>query len=251
MVGRVVVLCLLLGGCTSVRVAQRDNCWVRQTMKWGQVTEELGPCARPQPAWVEDRFTRLVQECIAQDDHRWQGRALAAWSRREEPPAAEDPAVVRDRCAADAARIVLADNEKLGVQMESLSARLGDLTADRQEFVGQNKLLAGYLGEAAIKPAGSATATANASGDSSSNSDNQSESRHASDVASSMPPATILPGVQPIIVPVPAGQPAPTVAVKKASVRKPAPKPEPAVKQPEPASAACECPPTQPATAKP
>jgi hypothetical protein len=71
-------------------MTQRDGCWVKQTEKWPKVvTEELGPCARAETRWADDRMTRLVQECVAQADHRWQTRALEAWSRGQPLPDCE------------------------------------------------------------------------------------------------------------------------------------------------------------------
>ena len=92
-IARVEVLAgVVLGGCTSVKMVQRDGCWVRQTKRtFGGTKEDLGPCARAQPRWVDDRLTRLVQECIAQSDYRWQVRAIEAWNRREPMPKAEAP----------------------------------------------------------------------------------------------------------------------------------------------------------------
>ena len=78
----VVLLAVVAGGCTTVKLEQREGCWVRQTSRWpSQVKEELGPCEREKPAWSEDRLTRLVQECMVQADYRWKTRALAAWNK--------------------------------------------------------------------------------------------------------------------------------------------------------------------------
>ncbi len=85
-------------GCTSVKMVQRDGCWVKQTNKWpGQVREELGFCSRAPSKPAEDRLARLVQECQAQADFRWQNRALAAWSRNEPlPPQESEQATLDD-----------------------------------------------------------------------------------------------------------------------------------------------------------
>ncbi|HET9452050.1 MAG TPA: hypothetical protein VFO83_14265, partial [Aggregicoccus sp.] len=92
-------LLALGGGCSSTKVLQRDGCWVRETKRFpGQLKEEVGPCARPAPAWSEDRLTRLVQECVAQDDHRWQARALAAWGRGEPAPERAPDQQVLESC---------------------------------------------------------------------------------------------------------------------------------------------------------
>ena len=46
----VALLGLAVGGCTSVKMVQREGCWVRRTEKpFGRVVEEVGPCARAQP----------------------------------------------------------------------------------------------------------------------------------------------------------------------------------------------------------
>ena len=80
---RVALVAVVAGGCTSVKMVQRDGCWVRRTEKpFGRVIEEVGPCARPQPQWAQDRLTRLVQECVASADFRAQARALESFTRR-------------------------------------------------------------------------------------------------------------------------------------------------------------------------
>ncbi|HWT86590.1 MAG TPA: hypothetical protein VN177_12500, partial [Myxococcales bacterium] len=84
---RVVGLCSALLACTSVKMVQREGCWVKQTERTlGGSTEELGFCAKARPQWAEDRLARLVQECMAQADYRWENRALAAWTRNEPIP---------------------------------------------------------------------------------------------------------------------------------------------------------------------
>ena len=80
---RVALIALTATGCTSVKIAQRDGCWVRRTEKaFGRVVEEIGPCVAPQPHWSQDPAVRLVQECVAQADFRAQARALEVFSRR-------------------------------------------------------------------------------------------------------------------------------------------------------------------------
>ena len=116
---------VLLGGCTSVRMEQRDGCWVRQTSKFPKrVTEEIGPCERPAPAWAEDRLTRLVQECVAQSDYRWQNRALSAWSRGEPLPPQESEENILQACVSEASASMLTENE-------ALKTRVGELVYDR------------------------------------------------------------------------------------------------------------------------
>ena len=49
-----------LFACTSVRMVQREGCWVKQTEKWpSRVSEELGFCSKPPPVWAQDRVARL------------------------------------------------------------------------------------------------------------------------------------------------------------------------------------------------
>src|SRR5918911_986719 len=74
-IGIVAAVLPVLVACTSTRMVQREGCWVRQTEKWpGRVSEELGFCTKPPPVWAQDRVARLVQECMAQADFRWQDR---------------------------------------------------------------------------------------------------------------------------------------------------------------------------------
>src|SRR3954471_10357988 len=73
--------------CTSTKMVQRQGCWVKQTERTlGGSSEELGFCTKPAPEWAQDRLARLVQECIAQSDYRWENRALLAWSRNQPIP---------------------------------------------------------------------------------------------------------------------------------------------------------------------
>src|SRR6266404_2931968 len=131
---------LLLAGalcaCTSVKMVQRDGCWVKQTSRTlGGTTEELGFCGKARPEWAEDRLARLVQACMAQ--------AASALG--------------------------------LEAQNDALKSRLVDVSQDRQalrtaaekdrEFLEQNsdKMITA-LGEAAKKPPPSAVATATSTG---------------------------------------------------------------------------------------
>jgi hypothetical protein len=157
-------------GCTSVRVAQRDGCWVRQTHRTlGGTQEDVGPCVRPPPKWSDDRLTRLVQECVAQADYRWQVRALAAWNRREALPAQDAQETVIKTCMNEAATGVVTQNESLQQRLAEIS---GDREAFRAEATEGNQharaaadRLAEYLGEAAKRPPPVATATATATSD--------------------------------------------------------------------------------------
>lgn len=120
-----VLLALTVGGCTSTRMMQREGCWVRQTRSgFGSMKEEIGPCARPQPAWSQDRLMRLVQECMAHDDYRWQSRALAAWNRGEALPARESEADVLESCMAQARGV-------LATEKEAVEKRLSEVTQER------------------------------------------------------------------------------------------------------------------------
>lgn len=172
-----------VGGCTSVKLVQRDGCWIRQTEKiFGQVREEVGPCARTASPWSDDRLTRLVQECVAREDYRWQMRALAAWNRGDPLPA-ERNANVLATCTSEAARAGFAENDALKNQLDAANERisfakerLADVASDRDalrkrsdaerdHMYASHERLAQALGEAAKKPAAPAVATATASSD--------------------------------------------------------------------------------------
>ncbi len=114
----------VLGGCTSVKLVQRDGCWVRQTKKLGATKEDIGPCDRPTPAWSDDRLTRLVQECVAEEAHRWQTLALSAWSRNEPLPAQQSGATVVERCTNQQTQSIVSEND-------ALKQKLSDVTTDR------------------------------------------------------------------------------------------------------------------------
>lgn len=180
----VVAMAVAAGGCTSVRIVQREGCWVRLTeRKLGGVQEEIGPCRRPEPKWVDDRLTRLVQECIAQADYRWQERALAAWNRRE--PLPEEPrrqALLRE-CMDEASTGIVSENETLKRRLVELAGDRDALRAlsdkDRDELRASAQRLAEYLGEAAKKPAGTAYATASSKSDGTA----QTENGHQSDAS--------------------------------------------------------------------
>jgi len=166
-----IAIALLSSACTSTRMLQREGCWVKQTEKWpGRVSEELGFCTKPAPAWAQDRVARLVQECMAQADYRWENRALAAWTRGEPIPPQESDEQIARTCMSQA-------SAALGPEAENaaLKARLAELGQDREalrnvsendrEFLKQNSdKMVSALGEAAKKPAPSATATATSTG---------------------------------------------------------------------------------------
>jgi hypothetical protein len=171
-----IALAAVLGGCTTTRVVQRDGCWVRETKRTllGK-TEELGPCMRPQPRWAEDRLTRLVQECMAEADHRWTVRAIEAWSRKEPLPAQEPEKDVARACMNEAASGAVTQNETLRERLAEISSDRATLAAKAAEtdahLRASNDRLAEWLGEAAKRPPPVATATATASSDGSATTD--------------------------------------------------------------------------------
>src|SRR5229473_1746578 len=170
-IGMVAVVLPALVGCTSVRMLQREGCWVKQTEKWpGRVSEELGFCSKPAPVWAQDRVARLVQECMAQADFRWQNRALAAWTRGEPIPPQDSDDKIAQTCMNEA-------SAALGQEAENsaLKSRLAELSQDREalrnvsdgdrEFLKQSSdKMVSALGEAAKKPAPAAVATATSTG---------------------------------------------------------------------------------------
>jgi hypothetical protein len=171
-----VLVAVVTGGCTSSRVMRRDECWVRQTEKWpSQVSEEMGPCTRPAPKWSDDRLTRLVQECVAQADYRWQTRAMEAWRLGQPLPPQESEEKLQEVCMGEAARTMVVENE-------ALKERVGELAGERdglrvsvqrseEHLRTSHERLATALGEAAKKPAGSAVATATSDSKSTTQSD--------------------------------------------------------------------------------
>lgn len=164
------LLAVLVGGCTSVRMVQRDGCWVRQTEKWPKrVSEELGPCARPAPAWAQDRLTRLVQECVAQADYRWQNQAVSAWSRGEPLPPQDSQENILQACMNEASGTMLTENEALKARVGELvydrDLLRVDVEKDRDHLRSSHDKLTDALGEAAKKPAPAAVATATSTSD--------------------------------------------------------------------------------------
>jgi len=169
-----VLLAAFAGGCTSVKMVQRDGCWVKRTEKiFGRVREEVGPCSRPQPKWAEDRLTRLVQECVAQSDYRWQGRAIDAWSKGKPYPAQPPQDETLRSCLGEARAQLMTekDNETLKSRVEELSADRStlrhDTDQDRAALRASHDRLVEHLGEAAKKPPPApayATATATSDG---------------------------------------------------------------------------------------
>jgi hypothetical protein len=185
----------VLAGCTGVRMVKRDGCWVRQTKKLGITTEDLGPCAPPDPAWSDDRLTRLVQECAVRADHRWRTLAIAAFQRGAPLPERTPDEAARASCVEEATRLAGAQG---AAELALLREKLADADAERdrlrereerrqaalaaraekdhEAFVARDARerdaladsttkLADWLGKAASKPSQPATATATASSD--------------------------------------------------------------------------------------
>jgi hypothetical protein len=180
------LLVAVAAGCTSVRMLQREGCWVKQTEKWpGRVSEELGFCSKPAPVWAQDRVARLVQECMAQADFRWQNRALAAWTRGEPIPPQDSDDKIAQTCMTEASAALRQEAEN-----SALKSRLAELSQDRdalrvvsegdRDFLKQSSdKMVSALGEAAKKPPPSAVATATSTG----------TAKTESDLRASDPPA--------------------------------------------------------------
>ncbi|GEJ58984.1 hypothetical protein AMYX_37250 [Anaeromyxobacter diazotrophicus] len=239
--------------CTSVKVAQKDNCWVRRSERWlAGSKEEVGPCAPPEPRWSEDRLTRLMQECVARADYRWQARALDAWTRGDRLPEQTSEEKVLQQCLGEPTRAVLAENDALRGRNDALQKRLAELSSDRDlartsEEDARRRLVGGYekmaekmtdyLGTAANKAQAPATATANASSDSEGTAHTESAHDASTSLAAQTTPGQ--PGTV-VVAPAPAAGPAePVPAVRKARARpRPAARAEAPACPPAPAAAA-------------
>src|SRR5438105_6303145 len=116
-----------LVGCTSVRMVERDGCWLKQTEKWpSRVNEELAFCKKVAPAPAQDSLARLVQECVAQADYRWENRAIDAWNRGDPIPPRESDEKIAASCMTEAAAALGPEAERA-----ALKARLAELDRDR------------------------------------------------------------------------------------------------------------------------
>ena len=224
-----VMLAVTVTGCSTVKLAQRDGCWVRKTERFliGS-KEEVGPCAPPAPNWSDDRLTRLVQECSARADYRWQGRALEAWNRREPmPERPPEESVLRD-CMSESTRSMLSENAAMKERMGELSAQRDAMAAERDAMRGQeaearkqvlateietrkqllasevetrkqllasHEKLADYLGQAASKAQAPATATASATSDSAGTAHTESAHDSQTSLASESAPGQPMPVV--------------------------------------------------------
>jgi hypothetical protein len=276
------VLAGVLGGCTSVKLLQRDGCWIRETKRTlGGTKQDVGPCVRAQPEWADDRLTRLVQECVAQVEHRWQVRAVSAWNRGEPLPPQETEESVVALCMSKAATAAVTETERLSERLADVSDDLAQAAKDRdalradsaqtvEHLRASNDRIAGYLGEAAKRPPPVATATATATSDGTAVTESglTSETGAASHALPVMgtPPLPVVPAASPAAPPQPAApsaqsarspseptsppdpaaQPAPPrkkAALKKAQARKtPLVRPASAPPCEVPAATACEAP---------
>ncbi len=117
---------IALGACTSVKMVQRDGCWLKRTESTFHSSEELGFCTKAAPRWADDKLERLVQECIAQQDYRWENRALRAWSHGEPIPPHEADDQVARTCLSQASAALALD-----AQNRALEGRIADVTQDR------------------------------------------------------------------------------------------------------------------------
>ncbi|WP_228558363.1 hypothetical protein [Myxococcus sp. AB056] len=205
-----VSLAMVASACTSVRMEQRDGCWVKQTRAFpSTLKEEVGPCARPVPVWSEDRLTRLVQECVMHTDYRWQSTALVAWNRSEPLPERESEEKVLAACMARTETILNTEkgaleqrlsevaqerdtlkasiekerNQHQATLTEQLTRHDASMERARNQMHESNSLLAEALGEAAKKPAPSAVATATSTSSSEGLANTQTDSTQRSDAA--------------------------------------------------------------------
>ncbi|WP_426756519.1 hypothetical protein [Myxococcus sp. Y35] len=203
-----VSLAVMASACTAVRMEQRDGCWVKQTRSFpSTLKEEVGPCARPEPVWSEDRLTRLVQECVMHTDYRWQSSAMVAWTRSEPLPERESEEKVLAACMARAEAVLNTEKGALEQRLSEVAQERDTLKASiekersqyqaalseqlnrhdasmaraRDQMHESNNLLAEALGEAAKKPAPSAVATATSTSSSEGLANTQTDSTQRSD----------------------------------------------------------------------
>lgn len=212
-------------GCTTVKVAQRDGCWVRETHAFPGISrEEVGPCARPSPQWSNDRVARLVQECMAEADYRWQTQAVEAWTRGEQLPAQQSEQSVMQACMGHAATAVVSENEVLKRRVAELDAERARLAAvaqeEREHLRSAEDRMTDALGEAAKRPTPNAYATASSSGTANTQTDQNAQTAP-------------LPGTTNINVPVPSA-PTPIQVI-------PAPPREPPVNKPKRSAPHADC----------
>jgi hypothetical protein len=281
----VALLALAGAGCTSVKMVQRDGCWVRRTEKsFGRVHEEVGPCDRGEPKWAQDRLTRLLQECMAQADWRWHARALEVWSRRLPYPTPQPREDELLRVCLDEARsgmVTEQDAAALKSRIGDLSGRISELSGERDalrgdaardhakllerddrlaEWLGKSHdKMSDWLGQAAQKPPGNATASATSSSTSDGTASTDSGTTLSADSGSSVPPSAapvssasvVLPPTTPVAAPSgPAVAPAAATADQHPDAARPAPKRTKRARRPlvRPAAAKACAPPAGDAT---
>jgi hypothetical protein len=177
-------------------MVERNGCWLKQTEKWpSRVNEELAFCKKVAPTPAQDPLARLVQECVAQADYRWENRAIDAWNRGDPIPPRESDEKIATGCMTEAATALGPEAERA-----ALKARLTDLDKDRdalrntaetdREFFRQsNDKMAAALGEAAKKPAPAAVATATSTG--TATTESELKSAHEQGPAP-LPPTTVV-----------------------------------------------------------
>ncbi|MBS2026865.1 MAG: hypothetical protein JST54_03085 [Deltaproteobacteria bacterium] len=178
------LLALLGAGCSTTQFVQRDGCWIRRTESFPKVVhEEIGVCARQPPVWSNDRVARLVQECMAEADYRWQNEALAAWNRGLPLPPQRSEHEVMQQCMGEAATSVISENEALKKRLTELSSERDALRAeasrDKERLQQNQEHMTDALGEAAKRPAPNAFATSNSSGSATTRSDQESAQQPA------------------------------------------------------------------------
>ena len=200
---------LLLAGsaCTTTQFVQRDGCWIRRTESFPKIVhEEIGVCARQPPVWSNDRVARLVQECMAEADYRWQNEALAAWNRGLPVPPQRSEHEVMQQCMGEAATAVVSENEALKKRLAELSSERDTLRAeaarDKERLQQSQEHMTDALGEAAKRPAPNAFATSNSSGSATTRSDQEAAQAPAPAVVpvpvmEQLPPrSTMAPGME-------------------------------------------------------
>lgn len=197
-----VAVAITAWGCANVKVTKRDGCWVRQTESFPKtVHEEIGPCARREPRWSEDRVARLVQECMAEADYRWESEALAAWNKGLPLPAQASEQSVMRACMNDASGSVVAENDGLRKRLSELAAEKASLQANAQRDLERLRetqdRMTDALGEAAKKPAPSAIATSTSSGSATTESELATHPSAPSSVNVTLPAQPMMPPLEP------------------------------------------------------
>lgn len=170
---RLAMVAAVLAGCTTVKVTQRDGCWYKETSRFAAgSSEELGFCGKPaqEVAAQDDAASRLLHECLAEADYRWQNRALSAWSHGQPIPAPDSDASAINACVGEVSALLgpAAENAQLKARVAELSQEREALqqaaAQDRDFFRQSSDKMVSALGEAAKRPPPSAVATATSSG---------------------------------------------------------------------------------------